>query len=501
MKTTNVKKISAKLFLAPLLCLLGGCAGGGYYDCGEMYAPSDAQYQEVMVDTNDYETIKENAFVDTAINNKSSFSLCSSTAAYTNIRNMILENGYLPNKNAVNIEQMLNYFTYSYSLNEGETLGIFNEVSDCPWNSNHKLASIAVKAKDTETVGGSMNVVFLIDVSGSMYDRLPLVQKSFNYLINNLSDNDRVSIVTYANGVNTLLDGASGKDRAKIKNKVDSLTAGGGTNGSGGIQRAYELAIKHFIEGGNNRVILATDGDFNIGISNQKDLEDFISSKRESGVYLSVLGYGMGNYHDSTAETLARHGNGNAFYIDNESEARKMFAQGLSTAFEVVAKDTKTLITFDKEQVASYRLLGYENALLTEEQFNDEKVDAGEVLSGDVTVAMYEIVLAEGANLDGDLFTSEIHYKDPKTNENKEVKNTNSALSSARSNDFNFQSMIVEYALLLRNSKYKGTASYEQILEMYNSNKSYFNDNEERATFIRLVEETKRLYQQHYYDE
>lgn len=503
MKKNNIMRKSVKLFLAPFIFLLGACKSfgackeegvammnSGYTHWPNSYA-SDAS--PARVDTNSYTEIKENNFINTSENNKSTFSLCSSTGAYTNLKNLVMNYGTMPDKNAVIIEQMLNYFDYSYEPNENETLAIFNEVSDCPWNSDHKLASIAVKAKDAEVPPGNNNFVFLIDVSGSMYSVLDMVKSSFEILTRNLSDNDRVSIVTYANGVSTVLDGASGKDRDLIISKVNGLMANGGTNGSGGIQKAYEIARKHFINDGNNRVILATDGDFNIGISDQTELQNYIADKRDSGIYLSILGFGMGNYHSDTAETLAKNGNGNMFYIDSERTANKLFGQDLMAAFEVVAKDTKTQVTFDSNQVASYRLLGYENALLSDDDFNNTQKDAGEILSGDVTVAMYEIVLNENADLTQSLFTSEIHYKDPKTSVDKELKNENAIYSATKSDDFVFQALVVEYGLVLRDSQYKGDATYNHVIGLYEEKSSIFNRDDNRKEFYNLVRATKAL--------
>ena len=501
MKENNIKKIGVKLFLAPFVFALAGCFGGmrdceeaaydGYYNGHYKYKTETDE--GVKVDTNSYTEIKENDFIDTSKNNKSSFSLCSSTGAYTNIKNLI-DYDRIPDKDSVIIEQMLNYFSYSYSFNGDEALKIFNEVSDCPWNNEHKLASIALIAKDAEVISGSCNFVFLIDVSGSMSDQMSKVKAAFNALVNNMGDNDRVSIVTYANGVSTVLDGAGSNEKQLILDKVNGLIASGGTNGSGGIQRAYEIASKHFISGGNNRIILATDGDFNIGISNQSDLESFISSKRDSAVYLSILGFGMGNNHGNTAETLAKNGNGNVFYIDNEDTARKLFEQGLNSVFEVVAKDVKTMVTFNANTVASYRLLGYENALLTEDDYYNTQKDAGEVLSGDVTVAMYELELKEDADLTGSLFSIEAHYKDPKTSEDKEVANDVAVYNSNRSEDFAFQALVVEFGLILRDSKYKGNSNFDYIIDTYENGLSVNCKDSEKDDFCQLVKRAKDLF-------
>ena len=501
MKENNIKKIGVKLFLAPFVFALAGCFGGanyaenaddGYYNMGNGHYKLTGD-EGVEKDTNSYTNIQENDFIDTSKNNKSSFSLCSSTGAYTNIKNLI-ERDYLPNKDSVILEQMLNYFSYSYSINGDQALGIFNEVSDCPWNSGHKLASIAVKAKDAEVISGSCNFVFLIDVSGSMSSRMNNVKAAFNALVENIGDNDRISIVTYASGVSTVLDGVSGNEKDLILEKVNGLMAGGSTNGSGGIQRAYEIASKHFIDGGNNRVILATDGDFNVGISNQSELEDFIASKRDTGVYLSILGFGMGNYHSNTAETLAKNGNGNMFFIDDESTARRLFEQGLNSVFEVVAKDVKTMVTFNANTVASYRLLGYENALLTEDDYYNTQKDAGEVLSGDVTVAMYELELKEDADLTGSLFSTEAHYKDPKTSEDKEVANDVAVYNSNKSEDFAFQALVVEFGLILRDSEYKGNSNFDHVIDTYENGLSVNCKDSEKDDFCKLVKKAKDLF-------
>ena len=499
MRNNKRKLNSVKFFLAPFLLALAACSGGRSYapDMADGYSSAPmGRNTKPQTDTNTYLAIKENDFIKTTVANKSSFSMCTSNGAYANMAGLI-ERGIKPSKDAVIIEQMLNYFSYSYQLNEGESLGVFNEVSDCPWNSGHKLASVAVKAKEV-TSTGNFNFVFLIDVSGSMYDEMGNVKTCFTTLIKGLSDNDRVSIVTYASGVNTVVDGASAKDKDTLIEKVNGLMASGSTNGSGGIQKAYEIASKHLINGGNNRVILATDGDFNVGISKTSDLEKFIANKRDSGIYLSVIGFGMGNYHDSTAQTLARNGNGNVFYVSNENDAKNLFVNGLSSMFEVVSKDTKTQVVFDVNQVDSYRLLGYENALLTEAEFNDSNKDAGEVLSGDVTVAMYEIVLKENADLTKSLFTTEIHFKDPKTNEDKVIKNERAIYNSNGSMDFVFQSAVVEFGLLLRDSAYKGEASYDHILDVYANNGGDYSNDENKVKFFELVTKAKQIVNQNY---
>ena len=446
------------------------------------------------VDTNMYKEIIENKFIKTATENKSNFSLSSSTAAYTNIKNMIFEENCIPNKDAVLIDQMINYFDYDYKLQDGEKIGIFNEVADCPWNEDHFLASIAVKAKEIdETERKNMNVVFLIDTSGSMSSYINMMKTAFEKLTNKMSDEDRISIVTYSTQVETILDGASGKDKNRILGKINTLSAGGGTNGGRGIQKAYEIAQSNFIEDGNNIVILATDGDFNVGIKTNEELAGFISKKRDTGIYLSILGFGYGNYRFDFAETLAKNGNGNMFYISNQHEIDRLFDGNIAGALEVLAKDVKTQIVFDKNQVDSYRLIGYEHSLMSSEEFEDNKTDAGEILAGDVTVALYEIILNDEVDLNADLFTTEIRYKDPSTNKDQVMSNQNSRYSFTQSENFVFQSLVAEYGMILLDSQYKGTSNYVSIVDDYNEHKNNFLNDAKKEEFIRLVVCTKEL--------
>lgn len=497
-----MRRLTKRLLMLPALLCMTSCMSPRMNDGFCDYWYTTAGYNVLVQDTNDYNEIVENGFTDTAENNKSSFSLDTSTAAYTNIKSLVLDERRLPSTNAVMIEQMLNYFTYDYQIGENQDLAIYNEISNCPWNEDSKLVSIAVKAKEVkEEERLPMNLVFLIDVSGSMSDSIALIKSAFGALCEQLNSNDRVSIVTYANGVSTILDGAKGSDTQKIMSKVNSLRVGGGTNGSKGLQRAYSVAQKSFIAGGNNRIILATDGDFNIGISTQDELSEYISTQRDSGIYISILGFGNNNYHNSTAETIIKNGNGNMFYIHNEDEIFRLFEGGLAASLEVVAKDCKSLVTFDVNQVASYRLLGYENAMLSEEQYEDNTVDAGEICAGHVTVAMYEIKLTNNCDLSKNLFTSALHFKDPNTTEDKEVVASNALYNEIHSYDFTFQGMICEYALVLRNSKYKGTASLGHVLDLYDAFNEIYENDERKSEFYHLVEVTKLLIENRYVEE
>lgn len=464
------------------LCLLPSCGGYGMYV---------GYYNEVNAPVNgeEYNEIRENGFMDPSINPLSNFSLDSSSYAYSNIRRLILD-GQRVEKDAVVIEQMLNYFNYSYKNETNEALSSTLELASCPWDDNHYLAAISVNAKDIELSDTKNNFVFLIDTSGSMSsaNKLGLFQESFRLLANSIGENDTISIVTYANGVSVVADGVNGSRKLELVEAVDRLIAGGGTNGSGGIQTAYKIASKHFIEGGNNRILLATDGDFNIGIYNNGELNDLISSKRESGVYLSVLGYGMGNTKHNKMETLAKNGNGNAYYIDSLLEARKVFASELGSTLNTVAKDSKIQVEFNPNNVVKYRLLGYENSMLTNDQFEDENTDAGEIGAGHTTIAMYEIELKPEL-VNEYILKTKLRYKEPSDDTPKEIENELSQISLIPSNDFVFAATVVEFALILRDSVYKGNSSYEHILEILNDVSLL--DDEYKLEFKSIVEKAQ----------
>lgn len=456
-----------KKFLAVLsiVCILfvvscsaankGDFMGGGYYES----APGAEDYLE----------LQEQGFINTADNNKLNVSMDSSNAAYSNIRKRI-NNGYLPTSDSVNIEQMLNYFNYSYVNNSDEQLQSFLELGDCPWNEESKLLTVAIKAKEYEIENKKPNnFVFLLDVSGSMYseDKLPLMINAFKILIDNLADEDRVSIVTYAGSERVLLDGGYGYEKTKISAIISDLEAGGSTAGSAGIKTAYELASKHFIEGGNNRVFLATDGDFNVGIRSTGELEKFISEKRETGVYLSLFGFGVGNYHGSTMDTLAQAGNGQHYYIDSILEAQKVFISELGGTLQTVAKDAKAQIEFNKEVVEKYRVIGYENKILTDQEFENSETDAGEIGAGHTTICVVEVVLKEEVDLlvEQSYAKCTLRYKDVLDSElNKEVINECNKYEEENSNDYIWAISVVEFGLLLRDSNYKGSASYQAII-------------------------------------
>lgn len=360
----------------------------------------------------------------------------------------------------------------------------------------NKLFTIGIAAEEISFASDIQNnIIFLIDISGSMFgeDRLGLIQQAFTMLLDNLGDNDYVSIVTYASNCRVALSGARGTEKTKIANVLQDLSASGTTNGSGGIQLAYAEAEKYFIQGGNNRVILATDGDFNVGISDKNQLKNFISEKRQSGIFLTVLGVGMFNTNDSTMKTLAESGNGNYAYLDSVAEARKVLVEELNGTFNVVAKDAKAGVIFNPETVEKYRLIGYESKMLSQDEFYDENKDAGEIGSGHTVTAVYEIKIKDNAA--GNIATVEIKYKHPESNENKNITETFTTYdySANPDEDCIFIGCVVEYGLLLRNSEFKGNADFENVISRM-SQLSCVREDPFKAEFLEIVKKACILY-------
>lgn len=450
------------------------------------------EYYVIPEGGEEYEKAEENGFCITAVQPLSTFSADVDTASYANIRRMI-EDGYTLddiNPDAVRAEEFINYFSYDLKLpKKGEMFGVTTEIAPCPWNTDHHLMMVGMRTEAIDmSEAPDSNLVFLLDVSGSMSDddKLPLLQDSFKELVNELDENDKVSIVTYASGVETVLRGARGNEKEKICSAIDSLYASGATNGEGGIQKAYQLAEANFIKGGNNRIILATDGDLNIGISDADELEKLIEKKRESGVYLSVLGFGTGNIKDNKMERLADCGNGNYAYIDSLFEAKKVLVEEMGSTLLTIAEDVKLQVEFNPGTVNAYRLIGYENRMLEARDFNDDKKDAGEIGAGHTVVALYEIIPVGSRDeislkyqsqsqmevLYGDEFaTVGIRYKEPGKNKSK----LNSYVvdegdwSKNPSDDFVFASMAAEFAMILSDSPNKGDATLEGIMETYST--------------------------------
>ena len=464
-------------------------------------------------ETERYAEYTENAFRSPVTDPLSTFGLDVDTASYTTMRRYLTDEKRLPPRESVRLEEYVNYFDYDYPEPQGEhPIAVRTELAACPWAKDHQLLRIALQAKKVETKDlPPANLVFLLDCSGSMSwnGGFAMLQKSMRLLVDQLRDEDRVAIVTYANGTRVALPSTSGKDKAKIRAVIDGLEASGGTNGEGGIQLAYEEAVRSFDPKGNNRVVLMTDGDFNVGISTPKALEDFIATKRATGVFLSVMGVGRGNYQDAMMKKLANAGNGNYAYIDGLLEAKKVMMTEFGGTLCTVAKDVKLQVEFNPSEVAAYRLLGYESRKLAARDFNDDKKDAGEMGAGHHMTAFYEIVPAgvtNGvANVDplryqaakgaakGELATVKLRYKDPKEETSRLMTQTVSAVAAENpSEDFRFASAVSEYALLLVRSEHKGSASFGALLARAKAAKGA-DANGYRAEFIRLAEQAELL--------
>lgn len=466
----------------------------------------------------EYSHNDENRFKSPVKDPLSTFSIDVDAASYSNIRRFINQ-GEMPPKDAVRIEEMINYFNYNYPKPTGnDPVRITTEVGICPWNKTHRLVQIGLKAREIESKNlPASNFVFLIDVSGSMFGptRLELVKSSLRLLVNNLREKDRVAIVTYCGDARIALPSTPGNEKQKIKDTLETLTAGGSTAGGAGIEEAYRIVQKNFIAQGNNRIILCTDGDFNVGASNETELENLIESKRKSGIFLTVLGYGMGNYKDNKMQILAQKGNGNHAYIDNIQEANKVLVNEFGSTMYVVAKDVKLQIEFNPAKVQSYRLVGYETRILDNEDFNDDTKDAGEMGAGHTVTALYEIIpTGISGNIPGsidplkyqtetnintqtgnssELLTVKLRYKTPEEEKSKKIeKSVTDTDKDNVSPDFRFASAVAMFAQLLRNSDYKGEASYDQVIETAQRGLS-FDPEGYRAEFVRLVQSAKGL--------
>ena len=374
---------------------------------------SEEAISDMDINTEEYNYYAENSYLSVAEHPLSTFSTDVDTASFTNIRRMI-ENNQNIDPNAVRTEEFINYFKYNYEYPDGDDkIAITTELSDCPWNADAKLMQIGLQAKDIDVQDIDSNIVFLIDVSGSMADenKLPLVVQAFAMLAENLGENDRISIVTYAGRDTIELEGESGANYETIASTLAGLTAGGSTAGAAGINTAYELAEKYFIKGGNNRVILATDGDLNVGLSSEEELKALIEEKRDKGVFLSVLGFGMGNYKDNRLEALADNGNGNYAYIDSVDEAERVLVTEMNGTMFTVAKDAKIQVEFNPTNVAYYKLVGYENRLLDDQDFEDDTKDAGDVGANQQVTALYELILNDSKS-DSDDSKRTLKYQD-----------------------------------------------------------------------------------------
>lgn len=464
-----------------------------------------------------YAEIAENPFLETSRAPLSTFSIDVDTAAYANVRRFI-NDGRLPPKDAVRIEELVNYFDYDYPQPIGDVpFSVSTDVAATPWNSKHKIVQIGLQGKKVslDNVPPS-NLVFLLDVSGSMNspDKLPLLKDSFKILLNQLSSKDRIAIVTYAGNSGLLLPSTTADRRNEILNAMNNLQAGGSTNGGQGIQLAYKVAAENFIKDGNNRVILATDGDFNVGLSSDDHLVQMIEQKRRTGIYLSVFGFGTGNLNDSMMEKLANKGNGNYAYIDSQNEAKKALGEQVAGTLYTIAKDVKIQVEFNPAKVAGYRLIGYENRMLADQDFNDDKKDAGEIGAGHSVTALYEIVPAgekvsnpgidelkysktepSDTRFGNELMTVKLRYKEPKQSSSKlltiGVLDRNNTIENA-SDNLKFATAVAQFGLILRDSRYKGSSNLTNVLTLAQNSRGSDLKNY-RSEFVELVNKASRL--------
>ncbi len=483
------------------------------------YAPGFYKEDYPAFNTEDYDRINENRFFEVTQNPLSTFSIDVDAASYSNLRRFI-QNGQMPPADAVRIEEMVNYFDYEYPQPQGDApFAVATEISKCPWNDQNRLLMIGMQGKKmaTENLPPS-NLVFLIDVSGSMQDfnKLPLVKSSMKMLVNQLRKQDRVAMVVYAGAAGLVLPSTSGADRQKILDAIERLEAGGSTAGAAGIKLAYQTAREHFAKKGNNRVILCTDGDFNVGTSSDGELVGLIEKERQSGVFLTVLGYGMGNYKDNKMQKLADAGNGNHYYIDNINESKKVLVNEFGGTLFTIAKDVKIQIEFNPAKVQGYRLIGYENRLLNKEDFNDDKKDAGELGAGHRVTALYEIIpagvkstylasvddlkyqkteVAKSAGKTDEMLTIKLRYKAPDGDESKLIEKPVSDTrvgAKSTSDNFRFAAAVAEFGMLLRNSEFKGSATYAHAARLAKSALGK-DQNGYRAELLRMIESVQSL--------
>jgi Ca-activated chloride channel family protein len=485
----------------------GGVAGGVVYLPG--------RYNRDF-NTEAYDSLAENPFRRVAETPVSTFSADVDTASYANVRRF-LNGGSLPPAGAVRIEELINYFRFEYpSATKEQPFSVTTEVADCPWNPKHRLALIGLHGRETpEGELPRRNLVFLIDVSGSMQppDKLPLVRHGLRMLADTLTARDRVAIVVYAGASGLVLPSTRGDHKATVQQAIANLEAGGSTNGASGITLAYRVARENFIRDGVNRVVLATDGDFNVGVTSQDELVRLIEQERASGVFLSVLGVGTGNLKDSTMEKLADKGNGNYSYLDSLHEARKVLVREAGGTLVTIAKDVKLQLEFNPATVAAYRLIGYENRILQREDFNDDKKDAGEIGSGHTVTALYEIVPAGADTSDlpavdplkyqtnpqpttsatsRDLATVKLRYKDPDADVSKLISVVVGNETRAMSTNIGFASAVAEFGMLLRQSKHVGRGSFASAVDRARRFRGEDADGN-RAEFVKLVELARGL--------
>ena len=480
--------------------------------------PGEPRVESGQPNTEEYALIEENEFREASREPLSTFSIDVDAASYANVRRFLSE-GTLPPRDAVRIEELVNYFDYEYAGPGGDhPFTVTTEVSTAPWNPRHRLVHVGVQGRrvDVSRLPPS-NLVFLIDVSGSMDspDKLPLVKESLRMLVNQLRPRDRVGIVVYAGAAGVVLPSTPGTERARILDAIDRMQAGGSTAGEAGIREAYRLARESFIRGGNNRVVLATDGDFNVGVSSQSELVQLIERERRSGVFLTVLGFGTGNLKDAQMESLADHGNGNYAYVDGIGEARKALVEEMGGTLFTIAKDVKIQVEFNPAKVKAYRLIGYENRALAARDFNDDARDAGELGAGHSVTALYEVVPVgadtevggtdplryqetrprAGRPASDELLLVKLRYKEPEGDASRLIERPladRGVPLAQTSADFRFAAAVAEWGMLLRDSRFKERASYGEVLALARGALGR-DTGGHRAEFVRLVEASRRL--------
>jgi Ca-activated chloride channel homolog len=508
----DMRKANAKERMAT------GMAAPSYAPGMQLYYGTGAYNDVPAHNTENYDVINENRFYKVGDTPLSTFSIDVDAASYSNVRRF-LKNGQRPPRDAVRIEEMINYFDYEYPQPKGnEPFEVITELADCPWQPKHKLLHIGLQGKTIPMDNlPASNLVFLIDVSGSMNspNKLPLLKSAFKLLVNQLRPQDKVSIVVYAGAAGLVLEPTDGNDKAKILEALDRLEAGGSTAGGAGIKLAYKTARAHFIKGGNNRVILATDGDFNVGASSDSEMVRLAEEERKSGVFLTVLGFGMGNYKDNKMQQLSQAGNGNHAYIDDMDEAKKVLVTEFGGTLFTIAKDVKIQIEFNPATVAGYRLIGYENRLLDKEDFNDDKKDAGELGSGHTVTALYEIIPAgvkseflgsvdplkyqtepkKTNTATAEMATVKLRYKLPDGDDSKLTQRIVSAGGTTfdrSSENFRWAAAVAGFGMLLRDSEFKGTATYASCRE-WAKGATGKDKNDYRREFVRLLDTTEML--------
>ena len=482
-----------------------------------MPVPEQSMWQPPARNRESYNSMTENGFITTGNDPLSTFSIDVDTASYSNIRRFINQ-GTLPPVGAVRVEEMINYFSYSYPQPTGKhPVSITAELGPCPWKKGHKLVRIGLKAKNISKKDlPPSNLVFLIDVSGSMAapNKLPLLKQAMKMLVRQLDKDDRISMVVYAGMDRIALEPTAGSEQKKIMAAINNLGAGGSTHASSGIITAYKLAKQVYMPDGNNRIILASDGDFNVGVTSRGELQRLIEEKRKSGIYLTVLGFGMGNYHDDTMEILADKGNGNYAYIDNLLEAKKVMVQEMTGTMFTLARDVKLQIEFNPAKVGAYRLIGYENRALADEDFNNDGKDAGEIGVGHTVTALYELIPAGStdvpsvdplkyrkpagaarAEYQDEIMTVKLRYKPLKNDASlllsKSVKDRTTSLART-SDDFRFTAAVAAFGMLLNHSRFQGDFNFEKTAALAKTARGR-DEEGYRAEFIRLVETCQLL--------